>query len=149
MIRKAEERDYEQLVSLARIFTVESDLPLTYNEARTRKTIWEAMHRSDTDLLVSEQDDVVNGAALVIYEAQYYDETCAYVDKLFVHKELRGYGVADELLEEALAKCHERNVRLIFASATAGMGERVEKLYVRLFERHGFFVLGRIIMRAL
>lgn len=149
MIRKAEEQDYEQIVSLGEVFTAESNLPLTYNESRARQTIWSAMHSADIDLLVSEEGGVINGTAIVIYEAQYYNETCAYVDKLFVHKELRGYAVSDELLEGVLESCHGRGVKIVFASATAGMGDRIEKLYVRLFERHGFSVLGRIIMRTL
>ena len=109
-----------------------------------------AQQRSiNTDFLVSEQDDVINGVAIVIYEAGYTNEICAYVDKLFIHREFRGLGASDDLLEAVLEACSNRQAKLVFASATAGMGERIEKLYVRLFERHGFSVLGRIIMRAL
>ena len=148
MIRQAIEADYEPLVNLARMFVGESGLPVTFNEERSRKTIWSLMHNPGVDFLVGLEDGVLYGTVIVIYEAEHYDETCAYVDKFFIHKEFRGLETSNELMRAMLSACDKRNARAVFASATARMGERVEKLYVRLFERHGFSVLGRIIMRT-
>lgn len=146
IIRKAAPGDYEALVSLAKDFTAESGLPLTFSAERARETLWASMHHPEIDFLV-EYDEVLTGAMILTYENNYYDETCAYVEKFFVHREFRGRGTSDNLLRAMIPACEARNAKLIFASATAGMGERIEKLYVRLFERHGFTVLGRIIMR--
>jgi GNAT superfamily N-acetyltransferase len=148
LIRPATVEDLDDLVRLARAFTGESGLPLTFNAERAQTTLWNALHHPDMDCIV-EWDGAITGLAIVVYEAEYYDETCAYVDKFFVHKELRGRGTSDALVRGILAACSGRGATCIFASATAGMGERVEKLYVRLFERHGFSVLGRVVMRNL
>lgn len=149
IVREAVAEDYEELVSMAKHFTEISELPLTFNVERARLTLWALIHDPDVDVLVETQEGVVSGGVCVSYEASYYDEICAYVEKFFVHKEFRGIGTSDNLLRALLKTCKKRNAKVIFASATAGMGERVEKLYVRLFERHGFSVLGRIIMRTI
>ena len=149
MPRAATERDFVDLVDLARAFVKETGLRLTFNEVRARETLWAAIHSPAVDFLVEEVDGVLAGVAMITYENAYYDEVCAYVEKLFVHREFRGLGAADLLVNGALDTCRGRRAKIVFASATAGMGERVEKLYVRLFERHGFSVLGRIIARTL
>jgi GNAT superfamily N-acetyltransferase len=151
MIRQAAPDDLEPLVRMARCFTEESGLPFTFNEARARKTVWACIHSEDIDFPVCVDDDsgLLAGALIVMYDSAYYDETAAFVDKFFVHKEFRGLGVSRELMDAVDKLCRARGASLIFASATAGMGERVEKLYVRLFERHGFRVFGRIIMRII
>lgn len=147
MIRRAVPSDLEQLVSCAKLFTNESGLPLTFNDAKARAAIWAMLHTDALDFIVDAEDGVVVGVVIVTYESTYYDETCAYVDKLFVHREFRGRGTSDALVEAVVDACRKRGASLIFASATAGMGEAIEKLFVRLFRRHGFKVLGRIIMR--
>lgn len=147
--RPAVAEDFEALVDLARLFTNESGLPVTFNEDSARETLWACIHHPDVDLIVDSDDDVLLGATTVSYEASYTNEILAYVDKLFVHREFRGRGASDNLLRGIVKCCEDRGASLVFASATSGMGERVEKLYVRLFERHGFHVLGRIIMRKI
>lgn len=149
VIREAVAADFEPLVSLARNFTRESGLPFTFNEVRARETIWSHIHYPEVDFIVETDEDVLTGCAVVTYDADYYNETCAYVEKLFVHKEFRGRGTSDNIIRGILGFAEKRDARVVFASATAGMGERIEKLYVRLFERHGFNVLGRIIMRKI
>ena len=149
MIRDAGMDDLGALLRLARISTTDSDLPFTFNEHRAGATLRALISKADVDFLVAVEDGVLLATAILVYEASYYTEVAAYIDKFFVHKELRGVGVSRELLAHCVLRCKERGARVIFASATAGMGERVEKLYVKLFERQDFTVLGRILMRTL
>ena len=134
---------------MARVFTSESDLPLTFDENRARATLWAAIKAKTVDFLVVVEQKVIVAAVILVYEHDYYTEACAYVDKFFVHKEFRGLGASECLLRGCLEYAGRRGAKLMFAAATAGMGDRVEKLYVRLFEKHGFSVLGRILMRGL
>lgn len=143
MIRKAAPGDCESLVRLARQFTEHSGLPLTFNEERARETIWHYINHPDIDVLV---DDEVTCLACVTYEVSYYDELCAYVDKFYVGKPSFAGG---SLLARAVVEHAEvRGAKLIFAIAGAQFGERSERFFVRLFERHGFRILGRTLMRA-
>ena len=58
-------------------------------------------------------------------------------------------GTARALVEAFQDEAKKLGASIVFASATAGMGDRVEKLYVRLFERYGFVTLGRILYKEI
>jgi len=148
-VRKAVPGDLGQLVAMARDFTGESALPLTFNREKSAHYLLWLIGQPAYDVLVEQDGDVISGAAIVGYEAHWYDETCAYVEKMFVHKEFRGLGTARALVREIVLACQARGAVIVFAASTAGMGERTEKLYVRLFERAGFTFLGRVMQRIL
>ncbi len=149
MIRRASAADFEALAGLARRFTAESGLPVNFDEDRARQTLWRAIHSPDVVVLLDDIDGVIAGAAMMTFEAEWTREVLAYVVKFYVERELRGLGSARSLVAALVAEARARDARLLFASATAGLGERVERLYVRLFERAGFGVLGRIVMKEL
>jgi len=153
MIRYAEAKDYESLVRGAKAFTQESGLPLTWSERHARETIWAQIHDPSVDFIVEVEradfEDVITGGAIIVYDQDYYEETCAIVQKFFVYREFRGRGTSDNLLKGVLGTCVKRGALLVFAQAGAAMGWRMEKLFVRLFQRHGFEILGRAIMRTL
>ena len=149
MVRCASAADFEALVGLARRFTAESGLPVSFDEDRARQTLWRAIHSPEVAVLVDDIDGVIGGGAIMTFEAEWTREVCAYVVKFYVERELRGLGSARALVAGLMAEARARSATLMFASATAGLGERVERLYVRLFERAGFNVLGRIVMKEL
>lgn len=143
MIRKAAPDDYEPLVRLARQFTERSGLPLTFNEERARMSIWRYIHHPDVDVLV---DDQVTCLACVIYESEYTDELCAYVDKFYVSK--LGFSGGASLVKAIIAHKEARGAGPVFADAAAAFGERAERFFILLFERHGFKALGRALIRT-
>ena len=98
MIRDAHMDDLPALLRLARIFTTDSDLPFTFDEHRAAATLRKLIASQDVDFLVVQEDGVLLATAILVYEASYYTEIAAYIDKFFVHKELRGVGVSRELL---------------------------------------------------
>ena len=68
---------------------------------------------------------------------------------MYVEPEFRGLGTARELVEGFEIAAKRLGASIVFASATAGMGERVEALYVRLFEKFGYTVLGRVLFKEM
>lgn len=146
-VREFRHEDLDQLCALAMRFVDETELPLTYSEEHTRRTLWAAMHDDDCILLVWEANDVLAGAVLGLVESDFYNELCAYVTKFYVEREFRGLSVSKDLLKAFDVTAAEKGASVIFASATAGMSEGIEKLYVRLFERQGYNVLGRVLVK--
>ena len=69
----------------------------------------------------------------------------AYVTKLYAEKEFRGLKVSINLIK---AFEEETKGMLIFTSATAGISEEIEKMYVHLFEHAGYSVLGRVLVKG-
>jgi len=129
---------------MARRFVAETNLPYTFDEELTRETFWAGIN-SDAILLVDDHDGVIAGAVMGCLERDFCVEYSAYLTKLYVEKEFRGLAVSRNLLKAFLKETED--AAIVFTSATAGMGERVEKLYVRLFERYGFHILGRIMFK--
>ena len=149
MIRLAIPDDLDALCSLGQRFTEQSDLPLTWAPVTARQTIWEMLHNKELIILVDDENGVLSGAIMGSLEHDFFIQTCAYIQKFFVEKEFRGLGVSQELLAAFERETKDRGASIVFAAATAGMGQRIEKLYVRLFEKHGYSVLGRVLVKEI
>lgn len=150
MIREAQPQDLNDLCDMASRFVAETELPLTYDPERTRNTFWVAINNPDVILLVDDVDGVLAGAVMgAVEEDEFCEESCAYLTKLYCEKEFRGLGGARALASAFDVAARNAGASIVFASSTAGMGERVETLYVRLFERIGYTVLGRVLVKQL
>ena len=150
MIRYAAPSDFEQLFHLARRFVDECGLPITFSEERTRQTLWAAIQAPSVSFLVDANNHgLICGAAIVTYESEWSNETLAYVTKFFVEPELRGMDTGRALAQACEHEAWRNGAVAIFAAATADMGDTVEKLYVRLWTKRDFRVLGRFVMKEL
>lgn len=148
-VRKAEPADLDNLTDLARDYTNESGLPLTFNRDHARRTFWGLLHAPGMDLLVVDiGETVLGGFSVTAYDSDYYDEVFAYIDKFYVSVELRGTGVARALAKAIVLCLDRRGARLALTSSAADMGARNDMLYENLFKRYGFAPLGRMIMRS-
>ena len=144
MIRNAEEKDLYPLCEMARRFVAETGLPYTFSEEITRDTFWSAIN-TDEILLVDVEDGIIMGAVMGHVDRDFCEEYSAYINKLYIEKEFRGLCNSRDLIK-AFEK-EAGNAKLLFTSATAGMGERIEKLYVHLFKKAGYSVLGRVLVK--
>lgn len=144
MIRDAEPLDLEPLCDMAERFVAETGLPYTFDYQATRELFWAAINDDDAILIVEDIDGILAGGIMGYEDRDFCVEKNAYITKLYVEKEYRGRTVARNLLKGFLAKV---STPFVFSSATAGMGERVENLYVNLFKKEGFEILGRILVR--
>lgn len=147
MIRKAKPDDLYPLCEMARRFVNETNLPLTFDEELTRDTFWNAINDDNSILLVDDQNGVLAGAIMGYMERDFCKEYSAYITKLYIEKEFRGLKISMDLIKAFEEET--KNAKLLFTSATAGMGERIEKLYVHLFKHAGYSVLGRILVKEI
>jgi len=145
LIRDAEPKDLDQLCDLAERFIAETQLPYTYDPELTRKHYWEAIHDEESIIILDVQDDIVAGIIMGYVCKDFCVESSAYLTKLYVEKDFRGIIKVQDLIDEFEERTKEAVIT--FASATGGIGERTEKIFVRLFERSGYHVLGRIMAK--
>ncbi len=151
MIRLATESDLGALYIMARRFVEESDLPFTFDLEATHRTLYHAVKRENQILLVDydEEHRVICGGIMGHVSQDFCKEKAAYVSKMYVQPEFRGLGPARELVEGFEIEARRLGATICFSSATAGMGGRVEALFVRLFEKFGYEVLGRVLAKEL
>ena len=145
MIRDAIAEDLEPMCNLARRFVAESNLPLTFDYDATRKLFWEAINNEESIFIVAVEEGMIAGVIMGYMDRDFCVEYNAYITKVYVEKEFRGVVSAKHLITAFEAKVKKSS--LIFASATAGIDERIEKLFVNLFKKSGYSVLGRILVK--
>lgn len=134
---------------MARRFVTETSLPLTYDAELTRQTLWAAIHGPENILLVSVSNGVLCGAIMGFVDRDFCAELTALVLKLYVEREFRGLSVSRELVMAFDAEARQRGAAIIFAAVTASMGERAEGLYVNLFQKTGYSILGRVLVKEI
>lgn len=145
MIRDAEEKDLEQLCALAERFIAESNLPYTFNYELAHDEFWVAIHDEGSIFLLDVQEDIVAGMVMGYMSRDFMIEYSAYMTKLYVEKHFRGIIKTKDLISAFEERVSEAVV--IFASATGGIDERIEKLFVNMFKKSGYSVLGRIVSK--
>jgi len=148
-IRKANRSDLPFLIPMSRRFVGESSLPFTFDVEVASSYLTSMMGSENTIVLVEEDDGIITGGILGSVDQDFCRESSAYVIKMYVEAEFRGLGTARALVEAFQDEAKKLGASVVFASATAGMGDRVEKLYVRLFERYGFKILGRVLYKEI
>lgn len=149
MIRPALAEDLEPLTDMMMRFTEESDLPLTYDREKIREVAWRTILSDEAILLVHDSEGMLTGMVTGFVDDEFSIEPCAYINKFYIDKEFRGVGVSRALIRAFDEECKKRGIVVSFASSTAGMGERNEKLYVHLFEKCGYTTLGRVMIKGL
>lgn len=149
VIRDATIDDIPRLLSLAERFVKESELPFTFDIDVSNAHFTYVIEDKEYIFIVEEDDGVITGGIMGALDQDFCKETSAYITKMYVEKELRGFGTSRDLVEAFQARAEMLGASAIFASATAGMGERVEQLYVKLFQRYGYKVLGRVLVKEL
>lgn len=149
IIRKVIQHDLPFLIPMVRRFVEESSLPFTFDVETTVSYFASVMESENTIILVEEDDGIITGGILGTVDRDFCRESCAYVIKMYVEKEFRGLGTARALVEAFEDEARKLGASIIFVSATAGMGDRAEKLYIRLLERYGFVTLGRVLCKEI
>lgn len=145
MIRDATKEDLYSLCDMARRFVEETSLPYTFDEDITMETLWRGINDPDSVLLVADYEGAIGGSIFGYVDRDFCKEYSAYISKLYVEKEFRGLKTSMELIE-AFEK-ETAKAKLLFTSATAGIDERIERMYVHLFKKAGYSVLGRILVK--
>lgn len=147
MIRDALPEDLDQLSNMARRFVEESTLPYTFDMDLTRELLWAAIHSEESILIVDVQEDVICAAVMGYVSRDFCIEYDAYITKFYVEKEFRGIIDTKGLIRAFEERVGEAS--MIYTSASSGISERIENLFVTLFKNSGYHVLGRIMAKEL
>lgn len=117
MIRKAQSKDAINLAALSiqvwlETYAVEGIRVEYANYALTTFTkdhFENLIQQPQYRLFVSEEDDVLQGYALVNLDSHFKNKKNGFeIDKLYVHSKFKGLGLARQLLSEVALKCGDR-----------------------------------------
>lgn len=131
---------------MAEAFVGESAYGMAFDRQRSAEYL--AMLLDQPDVLVLIGDDVQSGVIASVSH-DWCAKPCCYVEKLFLMPSARGTGVARSLVSAVVEFARQHDCSHIFSTATAGLGEQVEKLFTNLFRKFGFERSGPVLFRNL
>lgn len=154
MIRTARIEDLPSLYGMAKRYVEESSFPITYDHVKAHNSLYKYIERANTgDWIFLVDEDEESGVLCGGIMGQVLDDFCeerfAYVVKMYVEKEFRGLGTSRDLVRAFEVEAKKANAKIIFSVANSGMGLKVETLFVRLFEKFGFKVSGRTLVKEI
>ena len=143
MIRLATADDIGWLLEIAERFISETSYDIVYDPEAARNHLLTYIHHSDADILLAD-----GGGAMVAASREFQKQPFCYVGKFFVIPESRRTGTAREIVEAILAWASLHGCSHVFVTATAGLAEREQRLFINLMKRYGFIESGPVLFRG-
>jgi len=146
VIRVATVDDIPALLKLAEKFVSESSYGMEFDEAGAAEYLETILNHPEAALFVT--DDVSAGILCTIAK-DWCVRPVLYVEKMYVSPKERGRGLSRALVCAAIAYAKLNDCSHIFSTATAGMGERVSKMFQNLFAKDGFTHCGGVLVKVM
>lgn len=146
VIRVATVADIPALLKLAEKFVSESSYGMEFDPVGAAEYLGVVLEHPDCALFVT---DDVSAGMLVSVAKDWCVRPVLYVEKMYLSPEQRGRGLSRALVCAAITFANLRDCSHIFSTATAGMGERVSKLFENLFAKDGFTHCGGVLVKVM
>tara|TARA_R100001443_G_C3357336_1_gene178244 strand:- start:1183 stop:1644 length:462 start_codon:yes stop_codon:yes gene_type:complete len=149
-IREATEFDLVMMLDAIEGIIDETRYELTFNREHARDHL--RYYVSGTPgwiALLAETESEVVGGVLMAESLEFHDMPLLYVTKFWVLPSGRRTRAARSLLEAVVDYAREKNCTHIFATATAGLDEREQRLFVNLLTKSGFRDTGPVMMKEI
>jgi len=143
MIRPATINDLEAMVVLAERFIGETNYEVEFDAEKSRHHLAFYLLMPNLKILVADENGIVGGAMMAVSH-EFQKRPFGYVSKFFVAPEARNWGIGRSLIEATIAWLKEQGVSHIFSTATAGLDEMNQRLFVNLLKKYGFRDCGPV-----
>ncbi len=148
-VQRATATDLDRFSSIIKEAIDETSYDLSFSAANARQHIWNYISTDETDVLFIEQNDEIVAGALVAESLEFHDRPLCYVGKFWVAKRGRSSGLGRLLVEGVLDWATSRSCSHVFITATAGLADREQRLFVNLMKRTGFAESGAVLSRVM
>jgi len=136
-IRLATLDDLEELLEIADNFISETEYDIVYSRKHSANHYSQYISIPQADIILAVEDRIV-GVVLIGASSEFQEQPFCYIAKFFVHPEGRRTPAA-RLLNDAIkiwAKFHDCSH--IFVTATAGLNDREQRLFINLMKKAGY-----------
>ncbi len=144
-LRTAKQEDLSSLVDLAEEANKESDYRLPFHRDSAAKYLWGYIKSPECDIILGSLDDKFAGGVMLAYSNEFHKEPFCYVGKFWVLPNARRSHLARFLLSATLEWAKEKKCSHVFATATAGLDEKEQRLFINLMKRSGFVDKGPVL----
>lgn len=118
---------------------------MTYSADNTRRIIESWL--PNCAIIVKDGDKAVGFASMVLQHS-FFEEPEADVEMFFILPEYRGTGVARALCKFMIETAEANGAKLIFSSCLSGIDGKNNSLYINLWRKFGFEILGTVLVRS-
>ena len=146
IIEKATYKDVNQIQDLMYPTYFEESIYKSskYDPVRTRMTITEWL---GAECYVAKDGDRVAGVFAMFFAYTFYQDLETDVMMFFVHPNYRKTEVARMLLNKLVEVSDNAGSKKIYTSCASGISEKNNQLYMNLFKKFNFEVLGTELLR--
>ena len=120
---------------------------LTPDLENTRLIVEQYVNGGNICLIAKDEGKVVALACASLMRTFYKEVECD-VNMFFIAPSHRGNGLSRELVETIVTQAELNNAKIIYSSCFSGMGENNNNLYINLWKKFGFQVLGTVMIRG-
>ena len=144
-VRKARQSDIEAMVEIGRRFTEETRYGVAFDDEKALVTFSQYLLSPDCDILLAEAGGRLLGGAMLAEADEFQAKPFCYITKFFILPEGRGTYAARNLLQSIRIWAEHRGCSHVFSTATAGLSEREQRLFVNLMKRDGYRDVGPVL----
>ena len=144
MIRYATKEDIPGLLGLAERFISETSFEADYDEIAAYKYFSQFIEHMEADIIIYDEGGI-SGGAMVAFAQEAQKQPFCYIAKFFVDPDSRNLGIGRDLTEAVLAWASLHGCSHVFSTATAGLDERNQRLFVNLMKKYGFEDVGPVL----
>jgi GNAT superfamily N-acetyltransferase len=146
IIRVATTADIPAILKAAEFFVSESSYGMEFDAQNATEYLELILNHDDAVVFIS---DDARAILIATIATDWCKKPVCYVEKLYISPEHRGTGVSRVLVSALLNFAKLRECSHVFCTATAGMGDRVSKLFENLFAKSGFTACGQVIVKEM
>ena len=134
----AEPEDLDLLCDLFEGFCQETSYDVEFSGTAARQYLWGFITQPIGAVLVSYKDGEMMGCVMVMSSLEFQVMPFCYIAKFYVHPKGRGTGISRALLGAAIDWARNMTCDMMFVTATAGLTEKQQQLFVNLMTGAGF-----------
>jgi GNAT superfamily N-acetyltransferase len=142
--RLATADDVPTILTMAEQFVRESGYGMRFDADHATDYLLTLLAHPDALVMVAD-----GGFCTACVSLDWCDAPICYVEKLYLMPSARGSGIARSFVAAVVEFARQHGCSHVFATATAGLGDQVERLFINLFKKYGFHTCGAAVCRSL
>jgi ribosomal protein S18 acetylase RimI-like enzyme len=119
---------------------------LTYDEVNSRITL--SSWLSDNCCIKVTSNDKIVAFASMGFMRSFYKEIEADVTMFYITKDYRGSGISRAMCDKLVKIAEEYGAQVMYSSCFSGMDEKNNNIFINLWKKYGFRVLGTVLIRS-
>ncbi len=149
VLSTATKDDLYPLVDVCEQANRESDFNLPFHKENSTQYLWEYIIHPTCDILICKVEGAIAGGVMIAESKEFHEKAFCYVSKFWVLPEFRRSNAARVLLKAALDWALEKSCSHVFVTATAGLDEKEQRLFINLMKRAKFKEEGPVLCLTL